>query len=79
MKWLANIPTSKKLTWIFVWAYMIEIVFTMYAMFARSVDLTSVLTYSTPLVTLILVSYFTKSGAENVTSIKQTGSQEGEI
>jgi hypothetical protein len=79
MKWLTSIPTSKKLTWVFVWAYVAQIVFTIYAMFSKQIDLTSILTYTTPLVTMILVSYFTKSGAENVTSIKQTGNQEGEI
>lgn len=79
MKWLSSIPTSKKLTWVFVWFYILEIVFTMYAMIVRSVDLTSILTYTTPLVTMILVSYFTKSGAENVTSIKQhPNNQEGD-
>ena len=78
MKWLSSIPTSKRLTWLFVFSYIAEIVFTIYAMFVKQVDLTSILTYTTPLVTMILVSYFTKSGAENVTSIKQTGSQEGD-
>jgi len=79
MKWISNIPTSKKYAWIVMIAYFVEVVFTMYAMYTKQIDLSGILVYTTPLVTLTLTSYYAKAGAENVTSIKQSNNQEGEF
>jgi hypothetical protein len=79
MKWFISIPTSKKYAWIVVLAYFAEVAFTMYAIYTKQIDLSGILVYTTPLVTLTLTSYYAKSGAENVTSIKQSNNQEGEF
>jgi hypothetical protein len=76
MKWFNKIPTSKKYAWIVILAYFLEVGFTMYAMYINQIDLSGILVYTTPLVTLTLTSYYAKAGAENVTSIKQSNNQE---
>jgi hypothetical protein len=79
MKWFTSIPTSKKLTWVILFSYIVQIVFTSYAMFTKQIDLTSILTFTTPILATAIGSYYLKSGAENVTSIKQSNNQEGEF
>jgi hypothetical protein len=78
IKWFQNIPTSKRITWVILFSYIGEIVFTSYAMYTKQIDLTSILTFTTPIVATVIGSYYLKSGAENVTSIKQSNNQEGE-
>jgi hypothetical protein len=77
MKWFNT--TSKKLTWIAFGLYVVQVAFSEYAQVTKGVDVSNLLVYTTPLMVAVFGSYFTKSGAENVASIKQNGNQEGEI
>lgn len=77
MKWFNS--TSKKLTWVAFGLYVIQIAFSEYAQVIKGVDVSNLLVYTTPLIVAIFSAYFTKSGFENVTSIKQSNNQEGEF
>jgi drug/metabolite transporter (DMT)-like permease len=77
MKWFNT--TSKKLTWVAFILYSIQVGFSAYAQVTKGVDISNLLVYTTPLIVTIFGAYFTKSGFENLTTIKQSNNSEGEI
>jgi hypothetical protein len=67
---LKTTSTSKKLTWVLTIFYMASIIAIGIARIKWNINLTDLLNYILPLESIIIVSYFSKSGIENINKIK---------
>jgi hypothetical protein len=63
---LKTTSTSKKLTWVLTIFYMASIIAIGIARIKWNINLTDLLNYILPLESIIIVSYFSKSGIENI-------------
>ena len=66
IKWLTKFQTSKVITWYLLFFYVIQVGVTMFSPIKFGIDISGILMYTTPLITLVLGSYFLKSYQEKL-------------
>ena len=66
IKWIIKTSTSKQITWFVLIGYATQVGISMLSLIKFGIDISALLLYTTPLITLVLGSYFLKSYNEKV-------------
>lgn len=62
----SKLPMSKKLAWIVTYGFILSFIFTIYAYMRYDKDITFILQYMFYSFSVVLTSYYVKSGVENI-------------